>query len=333
MTFVEDRLELGDGAVLARMTRGDLGQPMLAFDGGEKRALALLAIAYARPVPTRTLDHLRRAAREWAKGDKCLAYIHLAMSGLPRLEAPEESAYRLFLAEGMLQSGVSARNLLRAVGLASEIDLFEKGYNPEELRVPKGSGPESGQWTSGGAVASVISAVSHIITGIETHLRSLEPRPYKVDHLWPKDAVPVRRNDGNVVYDPQPDSHSPSPIKALFAPKRANYYDVYSAGEAIAESSLAEKFRFIWGTLGHGGTYDFQRDSTTMTFMPAYTHASNYSVGVYMAGAGFSEEATLAMSQTFARTMSSNAGAEEQIAWTKRGWEDANAGYWTEWPP
>jgi hypothetical protein len=64
--------------------------------------------------------------------------------------------------------------------------------------------------------------------------------------------------------------------------------------------------------MGHFDKYDFQRSYTDYAFIGAYTDASNFSVGMYMRGAGFSRERTIAIGSTFARLMS-NAGAAAQL--------------------
>ena len=50
---------------------------------------------------------------------------------------------------------------------------------------------------------------------------------------------------------------------------------------------------------------------------------SNYAVGVYMAGAGYSYDATIAICTTVANLISSNADANTQAPWWTRGWNDA----------
>lgn len=173
MQFVEDRLELGAGTILARMA-GDprLGLGLL-LDGRETRILALLAAGYRRPISPGVLDHIRRAGREWGRGEACLAQIHLALSGLPRLSDPEEAAYRLFMAEGLLDAGVAPRDILRALDLDPRpLDRFKKDYNDSEPRVPAGSGRASGRWTDGPAGAGTvpIGAIGATVTGASATL-------------------------------------------------------------------------------------------------------------------------------------------------------------------
>jgi hypothetical protein len=80
----------------------------------------------------------------------------------------------------------------------------------------------------------------------------------------------------------------------------------------------------INAAVGHFGTYDFQRDDGK--FYTSYTNASNYAVGVYMAGAGYSYETSIGIARFFANLYSSNAGAESQKAWRTKGWNDATNG-------
>jgi hypothetical protein len=56
---------------------------------------------------------------------------------------------RLFVAEELLESGVTPTELMKAQGFDPTLLKF----NPDQLRVPAGSGRESGRWTSDGAVS------------------------------------------------------------------------------------------------------------------------------------------------------------------------------------
>jgi hypothetical protein len=137
LAFAEAGLVLGAGTVVAPMRRG--GTLDLS---GEDRILALLAAALSAPADPAVLGKLRRASELWAQGDKCLAQIHLAHLRLPKLES-EEQAFRLFLADQLIASGHSPRDLCEALGF----DLPEglKKYNPDEPR------DDHGRWTAGGA--------------------------------------------------------------------------------------------------------------------------------------------------------------------------------------
>jgi hypothetical protein len=147
MTLTEAGLVLGAGTVLAKR-RSEGGRTSLAIDGAEQRLLALLTVAYGRAVTPSVIGNIRRAARERANGDHCLALIHLAHSGLTRLEEGEAAPFRLFAADRLIEAGVSPRRLLELRELdATPLDLLKAGFDPDEPRVPAGN-PDGGQWTN-----------------------------------------------------------------------------------------------------------------------------------------------------------------------------------------
>jgi hypothetical protein len=135
----------------------------------------------------------------------------------------------------------------------------------------------------------------------------------------PSDAVVVKSPDGKPIKAGEPPT-------TLIAPSRADFHKVYAAGRAIASLPLWSQIPRIRTALHQGGTYDFQRDPVHQKFFPAYTNASNYAVGVYMAGAGQSLSATLLFAETYALFNSSN--YDKQRDWITRGWDDATAGWW-----
>ena len=148
LAFTEAGLVLGAGTVLAPMSRD--GGDTLDFSG-EDRILALLAAAYSAPVNPAVLGKLRRAAELWAQGEKCLAQIHLAHLRLPKLES-EEQAFGLFLADQLIASGHSPRELCKALGF--DLPQGLKKYNPDEPR------DDHGRWTTGGASGTEAAATS-----------------------------------------------------------------------------------------------------------------------------------------------------------------------------
>ncbi|SFK32180.1 hypothetical protein [Methylocapsa palsarum] len=88
----------------------------------------------------------------------------------------------------------------------------------------------------------------------------------------------VAKPDGSQVVDYD------SPTGNLMAPPRANFREVYAAG-----MRATNPFQ-INAAVGHWGEFDFQRDGASGTYYPVYKHASNYAVGVFMAGAGYSRQ-------------------------------------------
>ena len=143
----EDGLVLSAGTVLARMNRDPSGAQVLAFDEDRPRLSALLAAAYCRSPPLDLPAHLESAARFWKNGDKALANIRLAFARLPRLD-DRDGAYRLFLAEKLLDEGLSPDALMKVMGLEPAPSGLAK-YSSDQPRIPAGSGKNSGQWTSG----------------------------------------------------------------------------------------------------------------------------------------------------------------------------------------
>jgi hypothetical protein len=118
------------------------------LQGREARVLALLSAAYGRAIAPSVLGNIKRAAKAWREGDDCLAYIHLAHTGLPKLKEPSEAARRLFVVDGFMKAGTSPRAVFEVFHFgAAYIGAVEKLFNPDEPRVPAGSGRTSGEWT------------------------------------------------------------------------------------------------------------------------------------------------------------------------------------------
>jgi hypothetical protein len=117
-------------------------------------------------------------------------------------------------------------------------------------------------------------------------------------HDVPKDAETVNAGDG----------------ESFLVPPKTSFLEVYAAGQTDGLTGVNSN-------VGHFGRFDFQRDGDT--FIDAYSNASNYAVGVYMAGAGYTWNETFLIANAFAHIMSSNAGSLTQQAWWARGWNDA----------
>lgn len=159
MTITEAGLVLGAGSVLAKRRIDRWGRPSLALDGNEERLLALLSVAYGEAVKPSVIDNIRAAKRAYERGEGHLAPIHLAYTGLPRLAQERLSAYRLFLADALLDEGMPPRNLLEACGLDGAAETRKAGFNPDEPRVPAGN-PDGGQWTTDGGDPAIVPAAA-----------------------------------------------------------------------------------------------------------------------------------------------------------------------------
>ena len=155
LTLTTEGLVLGAGTVLVASTAPRRSS---GLQGQEPRVLALLAAAYGKSVAPSVLGNIERAAKAWSDGDDCLAYIHLAHTGLCLVDNSRASAYRLFLADGALRAGASPCDVFKALDLDIRFIGALAKFNPDQPRVPKGSGRTSGEWTNGEATGANVSA-------------------------------------------------------------------------------------------------------------------------------------------------------------------------------
>lgn len=149
MTFTDTGVTLGWSTLLAAFSNGILTkeeheQSQVFRHGHEARVLTLLAAAYDRPIAESAVEKIRHAGKSWRGGQKTLAKLYLGLIGLPRID--EADAHRLFLAEQALDKGTRPGDLMKALGFPEAALDLEK-YNPDQPRVPAGSGRESGRWT------------------------------------------------------------------------------------------------------------------------------------------------------------------------------------------
>lgn len=116
----------------------------------EARFMALLAVAYDRPITGGAMNHVKAAITRWREGDEVRATLHLALAGLGRLRDPGDAARRLFMTDGLLRAGVEPDAILDALDHRVSASGLAK-FDPDQPRVPAGSGRPSGQWTADGA--------------------------------------------------------------------------------------------------------------------------------------------------------------------------------------
>ncbi len=150
MTFVGDALVLGVGAVLVKAAplRGNGTPDVTSSD--DDRLVALLSAAHRRPLPLHALAHIRRAVAKRSEGETVLALIHLALSGVAKLERPAEDARRLFVADELMKTGIAPRAVIDMFRqFTGTLEALDRRYDPNQPRVPAGNGRASGQWTSG----------------------------------------------------------------------------------------------------------------------------------------------------------------------------------------
>jgi hypothetical protein len=142
LTFTEAGIALG-ATLLAPLRRSASGVETLDLSG-EDRILAAFTAAFLAPVDAALLGKLRRACDLWARGDKSLAQIYLAGLRLPPID--EEQALRLHLADRLMASGYSPRELCKQLGFVLPAGL--RKFDPDQPR------DGHGRWTAGGGGSS-----------------------------------------------------------------------------------------------------------------------------------------------------------------------------------
>ena len=90
----EAGLRFRGGPRLSRMANG------LALAENRERVMALLSVAYRRPMSEASIDH----TNYWRHGDKALANPRLVFAGLPPIDQPGDAA-RFRAAEWLLDEG------------------------------------------------------------------------------------------------------------------------------------------------------------------------------------------------------------------------------------
>jgi hypothetical protein len=138
------------------------------------------------------------------------------------------------------------------------------------------------------------------------------PPPF--DRTYPKLTVVTNPPSGAVTYRTRGGEE-------FKAPPEANWVKVYETGKAVGFNPSR-----IGEFIGRFGTFDFQRQAGKGLFILPYTPASNYGVGVFMNGAGFSLAQVKILGTTFKIVTGSTAKLEDLYKWWELGWMDANSG-------
>jgi hypothetical protein len=163
LSFTPEGLVMGAGTVLIP---ADGERCLQNLEGRDARTLALLSVAYGREMTPSVGDKIDRAAKCWARGEDCLALIHLALAGLHRVEDRRETARRLFMADGLMKAGVRPQTIIQALDLGIPEEGFQR-YMDTQARVPKGSGAVSGRWTKiNGTLARLSIAAAEFLGNI-----------------------------------------------------------------------------------------------------------------------------------------------------------------------
>jgi hypothetical protein len=158
MAFGPEGLTLGAGTVLAAT---DNDERNIALDeAAEARLQALLAAAYVRPIAPQTIRFIRRGAASWRDGDKAMAAMHLAMTGLTPLREPKAAARRLFMADALMKAGATPAVIFRALNLEPPVQkagLSINSYNPLEPRNLRG------EWELAEGVAAALTQAGKLL--------------------------------------------------------------------------------------------------------------------------------------------------------------------------
>jgi len=217
MAFGPDGLTLGAGTVLAPVEDLEAAEAPGGLD--EARLFALLSAAYRQPIKPQALRYIRRGAASWRAGDKAMAAMHLAMTGLMPLRDMKGAARRLFMADALMKAGTEPDVILRALDLPGGVgeDALTR-YDSNEPRNPAGSGRVSGRWTREGAAVMPQPSAKPVGSGAAGG-RGLPAKPApakpaaaaspatRPSTIRPQSAVPVRTKPGRT---PPPSA----PVKA-----------------------------------------------------------------------------------------------------------------------
>ena len=108
-----------------------------------------------------------------------------------------DQALRLFVADELIEAGVTPQTLMKAQGFdPAPLDLLKAHFNPDQPRWPAGSGRERGRWPGGSSVDS--AGVKELIARLlpEAARRPSESRPSELKPLNPDvvnpEAAPLR---------------------------------------------------------------------------------------------------------------------------------------------
>lgn len=184
-----DGVRLGAGTIIAKRSRDG----SLAVDGEEARVLTLLSVACGRVVDPPVLVSLRRASALARSGDECKAAMLLALVKLPKIADPKDAARRLFIADGLMAKGVEPIDIWKSLDFdPALLDSLCK-FDPDEPRVPAGSGKPSGEWTNGATVAAADAVVSLAARFVGEAAETARPVASRVVERLPEFAARAAR--------------------------------------------------------------------------------------------------------------------------------------------
>lgn len=153
---------LGEGVVVAPLTRSLGATVLLAVEGREGEIFALLSLAKGAAIHPNVVHGLHGVAKSLARGEIVGAMIRLAQIGLPQLRGPRDVEL-LNVGARFLAKGLSPWTILQAAGIADANVQLAKAEWDEALH-PRDSA--TGRFVStGGATVVAASAAQSLIAG------------------------------------------------------------------------------------------------------------------------------------------------------------------------
>ncbi|WP_296709872.1 hypothetical protein [Rhodoblastus sp.] len=153
---------LGEGVVVAPMTRRGDGTAALTVEGREAEIFALLSLAQGGAVHPNVLHGVHGVAKSVARGEFVGAAIRLAQIGLPPLRGPRD-AEMLKAGATFLDKGFSPWTILKAAEIeGANVRLCKAEW--DETQHPRD--PATGRFIeTGGAAVVPASVAEHLIAG------------------------------------------------------------------------------------------------------------------------------------------------------------------------
>jgi hypothetical protein len=130
---------------------------------------------------------------------------------------------------------------------------------------------------------------------------------YNIIKDVPQNSVKLTTSDGSI----------------FSVPPETDFKTIYEAGKNIQDVPLLLQPSMIGANVGQGGLFDLQRSGNN--FYSTYTPASNFAVGVFMKGAGYSWPEVLAVGSAYGLWKSQDV-KDAQIQWWKKGYDAASNG-------
>jgi hypothetical protein len=331
--LAERRLVLGADTVIANRMADRWGGPDLALKDNEARVLALLAVAYWRPVSPAAIGNLRRAAKAMARGDRALAAIHIAHTGLEKLDQEECIAFRLFCAERLLDAGMAPRELMTGLGLDPwPLDALKAGFDPDEPR------DDRGRWTDGGGGDEPSQA-----TGAETAIggsSTIVKDPDSGATNSPSSPPTLANAKGETVIDPNTKQPYPVPPGMDIAANVAKGKTIAPLAGSLEIDGIPVDGRAAYMTAWFAPGFEMDYQRPIWTFGPRamqYRNVTNYNFGAVAAAAGYTLEQALVSAGTYNRNLGNPQSTDtrygipaDAVGNITQGWNDSANGKWSK---